>query len=214
MIRVLIVDDHPLICKGIRLMLSKSLDIQVIGESHDGQDALLKMEQLNPDVVLLDLSMPLGLDGFFVCDTLKKQYPHIKVVILTVSVEQAYISRAISVGANGYISKNCEAEILVKAIRNVYDGEQFFNPTVSEDKISHWSNQKNNKTPKVLTNQEEKILRLTYLGYTNIDIAEQLIISPKTVENHKTKINKKLGITTKKELIQYVINNKLVSFIN
>lgn len=209
LIKVLVVDDHPLICKGIRMLLQASKHIQVVDESHSGQDAIIKVERLEPHVVLLDLSMPNGLDGFYVCETIKNRYSHIKVIFLTMSDEENNIKQAIQCQADGYILKNGQTGVVTEAIEKVYSGLIYYRTSISEDQIKKWRQQKGAKAH-ILTNQEKRIVKLVALGFTNNEIGKQLFISKKTVENHKSKIKNKMSFSTKHEWMKYAINNHLL----
>ncbi|CAM3245989.1 DNA-binding response regulator [Brevibacillus invocatus] len=208
MIRVLLVDDHTMIRKGLRVLLEGNADIKIVGESHDGNDAVIKTKQLAPDVVLMDLSMPNGLDGFSASKEIRKQNPAVKIVVLTMHDEEIFVQQAIAVGAHGYILKNSHGELLYQAIHEVYQGKHFYRTSVSQEMIRQWMKSDAKVMPSILTDREKEIVRLIVLGYTNKDIAEKLSISVKTVENHKTNIMQKLSIDSKHELIQYAIKNK------
>ncbi|MGO0058919.1 response regulator [Brevibacillus fluminis] len=216
MIRVLLVDDHTMVRKGIRMLLQAYPDVEIIGESHDGNDAILKAAQLLPDVVLMDLSMPGGLDGFRASREIHKQQPKSRIVILTMFDEEIYIQQAVQVGAYGYILKNSHGELLIEAIRNVHQGKRFYKTSIADEKIRQWmgqqeqaniANQRSRVLGSILTDRETEIVRLIALGYANKEVADKLMISVKTVENHKTNIMQKLEITTKRELIQFALRN-------
>ncbi|RNB91439.1 DNA-binding response regulator [Brevibacillus fluminis] len=216
MIRVLLVDDHTMVRKGIRMLLQAYPDVEIIGESHDGNDAILKAAQLLPDVVLMDLSMPGGLDGFRASREIHKQLPKSRIVILTMFDEEIYIQQAVQVGAYGYILKNSHGELLIEAIRNVQQGKRFYKTSIADEKIRQWmgqqeqasiANQRSRVLGSILTDRETEIVRLIALGYANKEVADKLMISVKTVENHKTNIMQKLEITTKRELIQFALRN-------
>ncbi|MEK5098383.1 response regulator transcription factor [Bacillus sp. FSL W8-0848] len=208
MIRVLLVDDHMMIRKGIRVLLEGFSEIDIVGESHNGNEAVLKTGQLKPDVVLMDLSMPNGLDGFTASSEIRKLNPSVKIVILTIHDEEIFVHKAIEVGAHGYVLKNSDYQLLYQAIVEVYRGKLFYKTSVSQDIIKQWLNSESKKPPSVLTVREKEIVRLIVLGYANKEIADKLSISVKTVENHKTNIMQKLELDSKHELIQYAIKNK------
>ncbi|WP_025847953.1 response regulator [Brevibacillus agri] len=208
MIRVLLVDDHTMIRKGLRVLLEGYPKIKIVGESPNGSDAILKANQLEPDVVLMDLSMPHGLDGFSASGEIRKLNRSVKIVILTMHDEEIFVQQAIAVGAHGYILKNSHGELLFQAIMSVYQGKHFYKTSVSQEIIRKWMKAEPTKLPSVLTVREKEIVRLIVLGYTNKEIADKLSISVKTVENHKTNIMQKLKLDSKHELIQYAIKNK------
>lgn len=208
MIRVLLVDDHTMIRKGLRVLLESYSQIKIVGESHTGNDAILKANQLNPDVVLMDLSLPNGLDGFTSSNEIRKSNPFVKIVILTMHDEEIFVQKAIAVGAHGYILKNSHGELLFQAIVEVYKGKRFYKTSVSQEIINLWLKSDAKTMPSVLTLREKELVRLIVLGYTNKEMADKLLISVKTVENHKTNIMQKLGLDSKHQLIQYAIKNR------
>ncbi|MFG0214183.1 response regulator [Brevibacillus porteri] len=208
MIRVLLVDDHTMIRKGLRVLLESYSQITIVGESHTGNDAILKANQLEPDVVLMDLSLPNGLDGFSASNEIRKSNPFVKIVILTMHDEEIFVQKAITVGAHGYILKNSHGELLLQAIVEVYRGKRFYKTSVSEEIINLWLKSDAKTMPSVLTLREKELVRLIVLGYTNKEMADKLLISVKTVENHKTNIMQKLGLDSKHQLIQYAIKNR------
>lgn len=208
MIRVLLVDDHTMIRKGLRVLLEGFPEIKIVGESNNGNDAILKTSQLEPDVVLMDLSMPGGLDGFTASSEIRKLNPAVKVVILTMHDEEIFVQKAAAMGAHGYILKNSHGELLYQAIVKVYRGKHFYKTSVSQDIVRQWLKSESKELPSVLTVREKEIVRLIVLGYANKEIADKLSISVKTVENHKTNIMQKLKLDSKHELIQYAIKNK------
>ena len=202
----MVVDDHDLIRKGIILLLESYADIEVAADAGDGNEALVLAMQTEPDVVLMDISMPNGLDGFTTTKQLIQQQPNIKVVLLTMHDEEAYIRQAIQSGAHGYILKKSQGSELYEAIYHVYHGQRYYRTDLSEEQIEKMMKEKE-KPVSPLTLREQEVLRLTVLGYTNKEIAEKLHISAKTVENHKSNIMNKLDIKQKHEMIQYGIKN-------
>ncbi|KIL76444.1 response regulator [Bacillus badius] len=204
--KVMVVDDHDLIRKGIILLLESYADIEVAADAGDGNEALVLAMQTEPDVVLMDISMPNGLDGFTTTKQLIQQQPNIKVVLLTMHDEEAYIRQAIQSGAHGYILKKSQGSDLYEAIYHVYHGQRYYRTDLSEEQIEKMMKEKE-KPVSPLTLREQEVLRLTVLGYTNKEIAEKLHISAKTVENHKSNIMNKLDLKQKHEMIQYGIKN-------
>nr|WP_206767700.1 response regulator transcription factor [Brevibacillus formosus] len=197
-----------MIRKGLRVLLESYSQIKIVGESHTGNDAILKANQLEPDVVLMDLSLPNGLDGFTASNEIRKSNPFVKIVILTMHDEEIFVQKAITVGADGYILKNSHGELLFQAIVEVYRGKRFYRTSVSQEVINLWLKSDARTLPSVLTLREKELVRLIVLGYTNKEMADKLLISVKTVENHKTNIMQKLGLDSKHQLIQYAIKNR------
>ncbi|ARW46314.1 Oxygen regulatory protein NreC (plasmid) [Bacillus licheniformis] len=184
------------------------LELKLRGESNNGNEAVLSAGQLKPDVVLMDLSMPNGLDGFTASSEIRKLNPSVKIVILTMHDEEIFVQKAIEAGAHGYVLKNSHYRLLYQAIVEVYRGNLFYKTSVSQDIIDQWLNSEPKKPTSVLTVREKEILRFIVLGYANKEIADKLSISVKTVENHKTNMMQKLDLDSKHELIQYAIKNK------
>lgn len=209
MIKVMVVDDHRLIRRGIVLLLEKAVDIQVVAEAENGCDAISLATQTEPDVVLLDISMPNGLDGFTTAEQIMRDHESIKIIFLSMHDEETYIQRAIQLDGFGYILKNSQSSELHEAIHTVYQDKRYFKVGLPEEQIVRLFNNKK-KEHSILSIQERKIIRLTILGFTNKQIAEKLFISPKTVENHKTNIMSKLQLKSKSEMIQYGLNNQYV----
>ncbi|MFC5541982.1 response regulator [Ureibacillus suwonensis] len=210
MIKVFLVDDHVLIRKGIALLLENYRDLEVIGEASDGEECLQQLYSLDVDVVLMDISIPKGIDGFTATRKIKKEFPKIKVVMLTMHNEFAYIQKAIETDADGYILKNSQANQVYQAIQAVYSGRKYYDVGIPKEQLEKWFKNKGKQKKDVLSSREQEIVRLTILGYTNLQIADKLSISSKTVENHKANIMQKLDLKTKAELIQYGIANKYI----
>lgn len=206
MIKVLVVDDHVLIRKGIRLLLETYPDIEVVKEAGDGEEAVRMTMKYQPDVVIMDLSMPNGIDGFTASKEILQQHPNIKVLFLTMYDEEGYIQNAVQHNAHGYILKNSQGGELHEAIQAVFHGNRFYQTGIPQEQIEKMF-QKRQRKASILTVREQEIVRLTVLGFSNLQIAEKLSISHKTVENHKTNIMQKLGLKNKQELIQFGIQN-------
>ncbi|MFF5995597.1 response regulator transcription factor [Lysinibacillus sp. KU-BSD001] len=212
MMKVLLVDDHVLIRKGITLLLEQYHNIEVVGEASDGEECFQLIYQVKPDVILLDISIPNGMDGLAVTQKVKKDFPTIKIVILTMHNEIAYVQRAIDMDADGYILKNSKGNQVYEAIRAVYDGRTYYDVGIPGEQLEKLFKKKGKNNADILSNREQEIVRLTILGYTNLQIADKLFISSKTVENHKSNIMQKLNLKSKAELIQYGITNKYILY--
>ncbi|WP_232818691.1 response regulator [Exiguobacterium flavidum] len=207
-IRLLIVDDHVLVRDGLRLMFENDPDIEVVGAAEEGGEAIRVAIRERPDVILLDVTMPEGLDGFVTARSLKEEVPEVRVIFLTMHDEEVYVRKALESGISGYLSKNSDVSALRGAIKHVYSGKTCFETTLPPEEIDRLLQGQASK--KTLTRREIEIVRLTALGYTNLEIGNQLNISPKTVENHKARIMGKLQIKHKHELVQYALKNHLI----
>lgn len=207
MTRVVLIDDHVLIRKGIGLLLGQYADVKVVGEASDGAEAIQLAHSLEPDCMFMDVSIPNGLDGFSATAEIKKTFPDMKIIMLTMHNEIGYIKRAIDVKADGYILKNSQGNELYEAIQQVMRGQTYYDVGLPKEQLDKLFTQKSSKTKELLSTREQEIVRLTILGFTNQEIASQLFISVKTVENHKSNIMQKLELKSKAELVQYGLTN-------
>lgn len=196
MIKILVVDDHQVLIDGIKAMLSHAKHIQIAGEALSGREALEIIEELPElDLVLLDINLP-DINGFEVCQKIKKQAPDLKILTLTMHQDHGYISKMIKSGANGYILKNTGKEELVKAIETVVDGDKYYSKQVTERLLEGLQNPKKSygdfPIPK-LTRREKEILKLVVDELTTEQIAEKLFISSTTVISHRKSLLRKLN---------------------
>ena len=207
MIRLLLVDDQSLICQGLKAMLSLEEDLEVVGIAHNGEQALTQVEALQPDVVLMDLRMPV-MDGREATRKIYQQHPHIKVLVLSTFDDSQYIADAIRAGAKGYLLKDMPSEELAQAIRAVYRGYAQLGPGLLEKfaKTVAASDPMTKSTPVAaanLTPREQEVLHLVALGYTNRDIAQSLYISEGTVKTHVTHLLNRLNLRNRAQLAIY-----------
>lgn len=213
MIRVLVVDDHAILRDGIRSLLESQEDILVVGEASDGDEALENVGTLLPDIVLMDISMP-KTNGLEATRLIKRQYPQVKVLILTQHDNREYIAPALEAGASGYVLKRSGRREMLNAIRQVHEQDDFLT-TIATREISPENSQPGrNNSPKEphLTARERQVLQLVVEGKSNKEIALALDISPKTVSVHRTNIMSKLDVQNTVELIRFATNNPLLSF--
>jgi DNA-binding NarL/FixJ family response regulator len=209
-IRVLIVDDHAILREGIRALLAAHNDIEVVGEAADGREAVEKVHQLSPDVVLMDVAMPL-MDGLEATRRIRKGNPNTKVLILTQYDNKEYILSSIKVGAAGCVPKRVVASELVSAIRAVNLGDSFLHPSAAKFLIEDYLQKVEEDPYDSLTDREREILKLVAEGRTNREIADLLSVSVKTVLGHRTSVMEKLDIHNRTELIKYAIRKGLIS---
>jgi two-component system response regulator NreC len=211
-IKVLIADDHTILRQGIKALLDNQAEIEVIGEAKDGREALTLIERLLPDVILMDIAMP-GLNGLEATRRIKKKFPKIKVLVLTMYTNEEYVFQILNAGANGYLVKETAFQDLISAIRAVYRDEAFMSPSISKKVINRYTQrvrETNNTTGDILTTREREILQLIAEGSSSKKIAEALFISPKTVETHRTHIMDKLNIHNRTNLVKYAIRTGIV----
>ena len=210
-IRVLIVDDHAMFREGIRSLLQGYDDVEVAGEATQGREAIEKVRQLAPQVVLMDIAMPV-MGGLEATRRIQKESPNTRVLALTQYEDSEYILSMLRAGARGYISKTATASELVSAIRTVYNGECFLYPsaatTLIEEYLMRVGGEKNEYER--LTDREREILQLVAEGHTNREIADMLFISVKTVLRHRKNIMEKLDFHNRTELIKYAISKGLI----
>lgn len=207
-LRVLIVDDHQIIRDGLKGLINAETDMEVVGEAGDGQLALQKAKELQPDVVVMDVSMP-KLNGAKATERLKKDFPGVKVLALTAHEDKGYIGQMLQAGASGYVLKIAAAEELIKAIRTVAGGGAYLDPAIAGNVVNNYIRQKSTKQNArggVLTAREEEVLRLVAQGYINKEIAARLDISVKTVESHKTNFMEKLSLRSRAEIVRYALS--------
>jgi len=210
MIKVLLADDHSIVRAGLRRIVEESGDMQVIAEAADGREALRQVKNTNPDVVVVDISMP-GLDGLEVISQLKAMYPELPVLVLTMHEEGQYVVRAIEAGAMGYITKQSAPEQLVIAIRKVLDGSRYLTDEATEALALRIAKGEKGKTPlDLLSMRELQVLRRLALGKTNREIAKAYGISIKTVDTYRLRLLKKLNLRNNAELSRFAMQNKLI----
>ncbi|MES0361400.1 MAG: response regulator transcription factor [Anaerolineales bacterium] len=211
-IRVLLADDHTILRDGIRALLDDHADIEVIGEAEDGQATVKMTAQLQPDVVVMDIAMPL-LNGLEATRQIQRDYPQVKVLILTMHENEEYIRQVLAAGALGYVLKDAAAHDLLGAIRAVYQGEAVLSPAITrlviEDYL-RWGDIRPPDSTNGLTSREREVLQLIAEGYTNKKIAEILCLSIKTVQSHRTNLMSKLDLHDRGELIKYAIQKKII----
>jgi len=203
-IRVLIADDHAILRGGLKALLQSAPDMEVVGEAATGEEALRLVHELRPHVVLMDISMP-DMTGLEATEVIKRMYPEIKVIALTVHEHETYLRRMLQVGADGYVVKRAAADELVRAIRTVLRGGVYLHPEVAKNVVGR----SDPKMPK-LSEREWQVLRLIALGYTNQQIAERLALSVKTVETYRSRIADKLGIKTRAEMVKFALQHQLL----
>lgn len=204
-IRVLLVDDHPLVLAGMRSCLETYDHVDVVGEAKTGREALDKAAELKPDIVLIDINLP-ELNGLEVTEYFKERMPDIKILLLTMHDNREYIARAIRNGANGYILKDVSTDEVVVAIEAVNRGGTYFSSGVSEILLHHDLH----KIDTPLTDREQSILLMLANGKSNKHISRDLDISVRTVETHRRNIKRKLNVSSTAGLTKYVIQNGLM----
>ena len=205
MIRIVIADDHAMVRAGLSQLLGSFDDLEVVGTAADGSEAVQVVGELLPDLVLMDLSMPV-MDGIEATAAVKKQYPDTHVVVLTTFQEPRQVAAALSAGASGYLVKDVEPEVLVAGIRAAVQGGAPLSPSVAAG-LLRGSNQMSMVSPSSLTPRELEILQLIVDGHTNQQIARTLGISEKTVKTHCSRLFQRLGVSDRTQAAVWAMRN-------
>lgn len=218
-IKIVIADDHALLRQGIRNVLELEADLQVIGEAGDGEEAVEKVVALVPDILLLDINMP-KINGLEVIRRVRQQQKMVKIIVLTMHDDENYVLEVIKAGAVGYLLKDIEPGMLVKAIRVVYEGESFIYPSLAKKLFGEINRQhiRDLEVSKVLERSKEErlsyreieVLEMVCKGMSNQEVAKSLFLSEKTVKNHLTNIFRKISVTDRTQAVLYAIKNKIV----
>lgn len=216
-LKIVIADDHAVVRTGFSMILNFQEDMEVVGTAADGVEAYQMVMKYEPDVLIMDLSMPPGESGLIATSKILDSFPKTKILILTMYDDEEYLFHVLRSGARGYILKNAPDEQLLLAIRTVYKGETFIDPKMTTSLVKEFVQSSDdasysNDPFKILSKRELEILPLIAKGYGNKDIAEKLFVSVKTVEAHKTRIMDKLNLKSKPELVEYALKKKLLDF--
>lgn len=210
-IRILIVDDHSVLRAGIRALLDVQPDFEVVGDAGDGQEALARVRELQPDVVLMDIGMP-GIDGLAATRAIKDAFPEIRILILTQHENKEYVIPALKLGASGYVLKRADGDELLSAIRAVAVGDTFFDPRITGVLVD--GVRRDIQTPTdlldTLTEREREVFVMLARGNTYQQVAEALFITPKTVDFHRSNVMRKLNLNSRSELIRYALQRGLI----
>jgi two-component system, NarL family, response regulator NreC len=213
-IRVILADDHAVVRAGLKAVLGASPDIEVVGEASDGAEAITLAETLDPDVVIMDLTMD-GMDGAAATREIAARKLRARVLVLTMHAEEDYLIPIIEAGASGYLMKNAADRELVDAVRTVARGDMFIRPSAARILAQGITRKDPLDAERArfdrLTDREQNVLRLTAQGYSAPEIGERLFISPKTVDTYKQRIGDKLGLTHRAEYIAFALKLGLLT---
>ena len=213
-IKVLIADDHALVRDGIRALLALVSNVEVVGEAANGKEAIEKVRELTPDVVLMDLAMPI-LGGLEATRRIRREFPGTKVLALTQYEDSDSVIPVIEAGACGFVTKVAAFSELASAIQAAYRGDSFLSPTAAAALVEEYQQKANGKRLRDpydrLTDREKEVLKLIVEGYTAREIGDRLVISPKTVESYKASLMNKLNIHNKTDLIKYALRKRLIT---
>lgn len=214
-IRIIIADDHTVVREGTRSLLEKEKDMEVVGEARDGEEAVKLIEQMQPDVAIIDISMP-KLSGVEVTRQIKPRYPSVAILILTAYDNDEYVFALLEAGAAGYLLKDASSREVVEAVRSVHAGESVLHPVIARKVIQRFvpatGKASEEKPEAVLSEREMQVLKLAAKGMSNKDIANQLFISIRTVQGHLNSIFNKLGVGSRTEAIFHGAKKGWLSF--
>jgi two-component system response regulator NreC len=212
-IRVLLADDHAVVRKGLRFLLERAPDMEIVGEASDGREAVRLAAELKPHVVVMDIGMP-QLNGIEATAQIVKQNPQVSVIILSVHSDESYLLRALSAGAKGYLLKDSAEEDLVRAVQVAAQGKPFFSPAISEKLLEDYMRYLQQRGLKdsyeLLTDREKEILQLLAEGKSNKEVAALLNLSPYTVETHRAHIMQKLNLHNTAEIVLYAVRKGII----
>lgn len=213
-IRVLLADDHAILRSGLKALLAQEPDMDVAGEAANGSEAIELAQKLKPDVIVMDISMP-DVDGLAASRAIQEAGFPGHIVMLTVHAEEAYLFETLQVGASGYVLKSSADRELMDAIRAAHRGEVFVYPSAARKVLSEFLRSGQDGAGKRrfegLTNREREVLKLTAGGFTNQEIADRLVISPKTVDTYRQRIMEKLNLHHRSELVRYALKTGLLT---
>ncbi|MBD8013993.1 response regulator transcription factor [Microbacterium sp. APC 3898] len=214
--KIVIADDHAIVRSGFSMILNFQEDMEVIAMAADGIEAYQMVAKHQPDVLLLDLSMPPGESGLVATGKIKEDFPETKILVLTMHDDEEYLFHVLKNGASGYMLKSAPDEELLQAIRVIYNGGTYIHPKMATSLVRELVNKdhkvKESDPFELLSKREIEVLPLVAKGYGNKEIAQKLFISVKTVEAHKAKIMEKLQLKSRPELVEYVLKKKLLNF--
>ena len=212
--RVLIADDHEIMREGLKALLETNGDIEVVGEATNGQEALDKYDELKPDIILMDISMPV-MNGLEATKAIRKAHPDAKILILTMHQGDAYFFNILEAGASGYFIKGGSTSELISALQAVAAGDVFLYPTMAKKLLTDYLQQARTGTSKEtldgLTPREQEVLKMVAEGYNNQEIAAKLFLSPTTIQTHRSNIMGKLNLHRRTDLTKYAIRHGLIS---
>ncbi len=208
MIKIIIVDDHPIVRRGLKQIIAEEYDMEVVGEAESAQEALALVRRIDCDAVVLDITMP-GRNGIDLLKQLKYEYPKLPILILSVHEEEQYASRVIKVGASGYLTKDSAPDALVKAIRKVTSGGKYVSPLLAE-KLVFGLEAFERPLHEKLTVREFQVMCMLASGKAVKEIAEDLCLSAKTVSTYRARTLQKMQMKNNAELVAYAVKNRIV----
>lgn len=213
-VRVVLADDHGVVRKGLRFILSQEPDVEVVGEAEDGRQAVRLASELNPNIIIIDIAMP-ELNGIDASMQICKAHPRIGVIILSMYSDEEFLVRALSAGAKGYLLKDSAETDLVRAVRVVASGKTFFSPTIAhtllEDYMRRLQQEGLQDSYELLTDREREVLQLLARGRSNKEVATLLGLSVHTIDSHRTNLMQKLSLHNTAEIVIYAMRKRIIS---
>ncbi len=209
MIRVLIADDHPIVRQGLKQILSEEPDMEIVGEATNSNEVIDLAEKRNWDIVILDITMP-GRGGLDVLKVLRRDFPKLPVLVLSIHPEDQYAVRALKAGAAGYMTKESAPEELIMAMRTVLKGKKYISPSLAEKLADYLEREDQKNIHEILSDREHQVLLMIASGKSIKEIAEELSLSIKTISTYRARIFEKMKMKSNAELIRYAINKNLV----
>jgi DNA-binding NarL/FixJ family response regulator len=211
-IKIILTDDHQLFRDGIKSLLQTTQHIEIVGEASKGKELLELLKQSTPDILILDITLP-DLSGIEITRQVSHDYPHLKVLILSMHNEDEFVINALKAGAKGYLPKDISKHELLEAIKTIYEGEEYFSKTISETFLKKFVQRTrmglHGENP-ILTPRETEIVKLVAEGLKNQQIADKLFISVRTVDAHKNNIMKKLNLKSNIDIVKFAIKYELI----
>lgn len=213
-VRILLADDHGIVRKGLRFLLERQPDMEVIGEASDGREAVRLAEELDPNVVIMDIAMPL-LNGIDATAQIVKRNPRIGVIMLSMHSDEGYLVRVLTAGAKGYLLKDAAEMDVVRAVQTVVQGKPFFSPQIAQTLLEDYMRQLQQRgledSYDLLTSREKEILQLLAEGKSNKEVASLLNLSVYTVETHRANLMQRLNLHSTAEIVLYAVRKKIIS---